>query len=285
MNIHVNLKETSASDRGGHFKCKALPWVFNPTLRPWRTRLRVLWFSIRPLWFRVLWVYANVSYRVMEKRWPSPHTSRSIVKDPQWRTEMSPRSSHWMSLILREWTAWERKENEKKVHSQWTSERKWDKDRDTKPHRQTKADTEVEVGFLWPLLEAHLGWGVLLWQDASVPSVSLFKSPKQGADVSHGPALPLFSLGTPLNRWGSQQVQESAQTPLFFLPASLYVYSTTRLPFPCPSVLHALLCCLKLSSLIPLQITPHRHPLTEAGEGSKSVWTLKWYLKVPLKNK
>lgn len=160
-------------------------------------------------------------------------------------------------------------------------QRKWDKDRDTKPHRQTKADTEVEVGFLWPLLEAHLGWGVLLWQDASVPSVSLFKSPKQGADVSHGPSLPLFSLGTPLNRWGSQQVQESAQMPLFFLPASLYVYSATRLPFPCPSVLHALLCCLKLSS----QIKPNRYPLIEVGERSKCVWTLKWYLKVPLKKK
>lgn len=124
-------------------------------------------------------------------------------------------------------------------------------------------DTEEEVGFLWPLLEAHLGWGVLLWQDASVPSVSLFKSPKQGADVSHGPTLPLFSLETPLNRWGSQQMQESAQTPLFFLPALLFVYSTTRLPFPCPSVLHGLLCCLKLSSIIALQIKLHRYPVIE----------------------
>lgn len=157
-----------------------------------------------------------------------------------------------MSLILRVWTAWKR--NETKTYAVIENKRegvrrlqtKIETRKCTQYSRETKALAVKEFGIPWPPLEAHLGWGVSLWQDASIPSVSLFKSPKQGADVSRGLALPLASLETWLNRWGGQQVQDSAQTSLFFPRASPYVCSALRLPFSCPSVVHAPLCCLKL---------------------------------------
>lgn len=78
------------------------------------------------------------------------------------------------------------------------------------------------------------------------PTLSLSKSPQLRADVSHSPALPSPSLETALNRWASQQVQESAQVP----PTScLLLYSKIHASFLCPWVVRVVLCWIRRQSL------------------------------------
>lgn len=87
------------------------------------------------------------------------------------------------------------------------------------------------------LLEASTWAGAEPGIRTSVPFLSLSKSPRLKADVSRSPALPSPSLETALNRWASQQVQESAQVPSPIPP------SVSALVFKFPHIFSSSLNC------------------------------------------
>lgn len=103
--------------------------------------------------------------------------------------------------------------------------------------RQKKRDEgKRHIRFLIaPIRSLYLSHGAEPDVRTSVPSVSLSKSPRLRADVSRSPELPSTSLETALNRWPSQQVQESAQVPhARSSPSPLLLYSNICTSFLCP---------------------------------------------------